>query len=240
MRGRCPGERGNAPGAWPIPPSLSRRPGTMSTPTVAHARHNEHVALPESSRMTRAALYARVSTGDQTPAPQLEALHAFSAARGWRVTEYVDHGVSGARERRPGLDVLLAAVRARRVDVVACTKLDRLARSTRQLVTLAGEFEALGVELVVLDQAIDTTTPAGRLLFHVLAAIAEFERGLIRERVVGGGRRAEAQGGRLGRPRFHHVDPGRAQALLAEGLSLRAIARTLQVHPSAVSRVLVV
>src|SRR5262249_9345987 len=166
--------------------------------------------------------------------------HAFATARGWRTTDYVDHGVSGAKERRPGLDRLLAAAQARRVDVVACTKLDRLARSTRHLVTLAGELEALGVELVVLDQAIDTTTPAGRLLFHVLAAIAEFERGLIRERVVAGIRRAKAQGRRLGRPRLHYVDPTRAQVLLAEGLSLRAIARTLQVHPSAVSRVLVV
>jgi DNA invertase Pin-like site-specific DNA recombinase len=189
--------------------------------------------------MNRAALYARVSTTHgQTPETQLEVLRAFAAARGWRAIEYVDHGVSGAKERRPGLDTLLAAVRARRVDVVACTKLDRLARSTRHLVTLAGEFEALGVELVVLDQAIDTTTPAGRLLFHVLAAIAEFERGLIRERVVAGIRRAKAHGRRLGRPRLHHVDLARAQALLADGFSLRAVARTLHVHPSAVSRAL--
>src|SRR5262249_59638476 len=94
------------------------------------------------------------------------------------------------------------------------------------LVTLAREFETLGVELVVLAHAIDTTAPAGRLLFHVLAAIAEFERQFIRERVVAGIRRAKAQGRRLGRPRVHYVDPTRAQVLLAEGLCLRAIART--------------
>jgi hypothetical protein len=108
------------------------------------------------------------------------------------------------------------------------------------MVTLGKELETLGVDLVVLDQAIDTTTPASRLLFHVLAAIAEFERQLIRERVVAGIHRARRQGRRLGRPRLHHVDPARAQALLAEGLSLRAVARTLHVHPSAVSRALAV
>src|SRR5262245_6076065 len=170
-------------------PEPDRRPGTMRTPPVTDGHHNGHArpmpSPPESGQgTTRAALYARVSTSDQTPATQLEALRAFGTARGWRTAEYVDHGVSGAKERRPGLDGLLAAVRARRVDVVACVKLDRLARSTRHLVTLAADLEALGVDLVVLDQAIDTTTPSGRLMFHVLAAIAEFERDLIRDRVV--------------------------------------------------------
>jgi DNA invertase Pin-like site-specific DNA recombinase len=148
----------------------------------------------------------------------------------------VDHGVSGAKDRRPALDALLAAVRARKVDVVACIKLDRLARSTRHLVTLAADLEALGVDLVVLDQAIDTTTPSGRLLFHVLAAIAEFERDLIRDRVVAGLRRAKAQGRRLGRPRRHHVDVEAVRALLAGGLSLRAVARRLNMHPMVVRR----
>jgi DNA invertase Pin-like site-specific DNA recombinase len=186
----------------------------------------------------RAGIYARVSTTEQTPENQLGALRAFATARGWQAVEFVDHGVSGAKERRPALDALLAAVRARKVDVVACVKLDRLARSTRHMVTLAGELEALGVDLVVLDQAIDTTTPSGRLLFHMLAAVAEFERDLIRERVIAGVRRAQAQGRRLGRPRIHHVDPARARALLTQGLSLRAVARALGAHHSAVSRAL--
>jgi DNA invertase Pin-like site-specific DNA recombinase len=186
--------------------------------------------------MTRAALYARVSTADQTPETQLVALRAFSAARGWQA-EFTDHGISGAKERRPALDALLMAVRARRVDVVACVKLDRLARSTHHLVSLAKELEALG-DLVVLDQAIDTTTPAGRLLFHVLAAIAQFERELIADRVRAGIRRAKAQGKRLGRPRLHHVDPARARALLADGLSLRAVARALKTHATTVRRAL--
>src|SRR5205823_11255826 len=142
---------------------------------------------------------------DQTPETQLESLRAYAAARGWIATEFVDHGISGAKEKRPALDGMMATARARKIDVIACVKLDRLARSTHHLVTLAKELEALGVELVVLDQAIDTTTPAGRLLFHVLAAIAEFERDLIRERVIAGVRRARAQGRHLGRPRKHHV-----------------------------------
>ena len=184
----------------------------------------------------RAGLYARVSTSDQTPENQLAALRAFAAARGWDAHEYVDHGVSGAKERRPALDALLAAARARKVDVIACVKLDRLARSTHHLVTLVKELEALGVDLVVLDQAIDTTTPSGRLLFHVLAAISEFEKDLIRDRVIAGIRRARSQGRRFGRPRVQHVDLARARTLLGEGLSLRAVGRALGVHPTAVSR----
>jgi DNA invertase Pin-like site-specific DNA recombinase len=189
-------------------------------------------------RTVRVGLYARVSTDGQTPENQLQPLRAFAAARGWVPVEFIDHGISGAKDRRPALDALLAAVRGRKVDVVAVTKLDRLARSTRHLVTLAAEFEALGVDLTVLEQAIDTTTPAGRLLFHVLAAISEFERDLIRDRVMAGLRRARSQGRRLGRPRLHEVDDARARALLAEGRSLRATARALGVPHVAVSRAL--
>ena len=121
---------------------------------------------------------------------------------------------------------------------MVCTKLDRVARSTHHLVTLAKELESLSVDLVVLDQAIDTTTPSGRLLFHVLAAIAEFERDLIRDRVIAGLRRAKARGKRLGRPRRYDVDLEKARGLLAQGRSLRSVARGLGVHPSAVSRAL--
>ena len=182
----------------------------------------------------RVALYARVSTTGQTAENQLLALRSFATARGWTITEYVDHGQSGAKERRPALDALLAAVRARRVDLVACVKLDRLARSVHHLVALVREFEVLGVDLVVLDQAIDTTTPAGRLLFHVLAAISEFERDLIRDRVLAGLRRAKSQGVRLGRPRVL-VDRAQAERLLATGQSLRTVARALGVSHTTVA-----
>ena len=120
--------------------------------------------------------------------------------------------------------------------MVVVVKLDRLARSTHHLVTLAKEFESLGIELVVIDQAIDTTTPTGRLLFHMLSAISEFERELIRERVIAGVRRAKVKGRRLGRPRRYAVDAAQARDLLAAGLSLRGVARHLRVHPSAVVR----
>jgi len=183
----------------------------------------------------RVGIYARVSTTGQTAENQLLALRSFATARGWTITEYVDQGQSGAKERRPALDALLAAVRARRVDLVACVKLDRLARSVHHLVALVREFEVLGVDLVVLDQAIDTTTPAGRLLFHVLAAISEFERDLIRDRVLAGLRRAKSQGVRLGRPRVL-VDRARAERLLATGQSLRTVARALGIGLATLAR----
>jgi DNA invertase Pin-like site-specific DNA recombinase len=186
-----------------------------------------------------AALYARVSTTDQTPETQLSALRAYAHARNWpEILEFVDIGVSGIREHRPAFDEMLKLVRARRVDVVVVTKLDRLARSTHHLVTVGREFEVIGVDLVVLDQAMDTTTPSGRLLFHVLAAIAEFERDLIRERVVAGVHRARELGRRLGRPRIHEVDVSRARDLRDQGHSLRAVARALGLHPTTVRRAL--
>jgi len=175
-----------------------------------------------------AAVYGRVSTPDQDPSAQLEQLQTYCRARGWEVREYVDHGVSGAKERRRGLDALLNAVRRRQVDVVVCTKLDRLARSLAQLVALGGEFRALGIDLVVLDQAIDTTTSAGRAMFGMLAVFAEFERDLIRERVSAGVHRAKAAGKRIGRPRAQ-VTGEEVLALREAGLSYRAIGRRLRI-----------
>ena len=184
--------------------------------------------------MTRAALYARVSTTDQHPEAQLDALRDYARARGLEVVEeFVDQGVSGARDRRPALDRLLGDARRRRFDAVACVKLDRLARSVRHLTTLAGEFEALGIGLVVLDQAIDTTTPSGRLLFHVLGAIAEFERDLIRERTAAGMRAARRRGKRIGRPRAQ-VDRDSLLRGLQSGASISQLARQLGVSRATV------
>jgi DNA invertase Pin-like site-specific DNA recombinase len=182
----------------------------------------------------RCALYARVSTTDQTCENQLLELRRFAAARGWESLEYVDSGVSGAKERRLQLDAMKAAVRSRKVDAVVATKLDRLARSVHHLVAMGQEFQALGVDLVVLDQAIDSTTASGRLLFHVLASIAEFERDLIRDRVMAGLRRAKSQGVRLGRkPRL--IDVPRARLAIAQGQSMRQIAKALGVGASTLS-----
>jgi DNA invertase Pin-like site-specific DNA recombinase len=193
-------------------------------------------------RTTRAALYARVSTADQEPQNQLAALRAYATARAWITLEYVDRGVSGAKERRPALDRLLADCRRRKVDAVVVVRLDRLARSVHHLVSLGRELEALGVELVVTEQALDTSTPAGRLLFTVLGAIAEFERDLIRERVIAGVRRARAQGVHVRRPQKHDLDPEEVAALRRQGLSLGEIGRRLgngqPIHHTVIRRAL--
>jgi DNA invertase Pin-like site-specific DNA recombinase len=189
-----------------------------------------------SGRPRQAGIYARVSTLEQQPENQIGPLKAFACARGWLVKEFIDHGVSGAKERRPALDALMSAARTRKIDVIVVVKLDRLARSVHHLLTIARELEALGIDLVVLDQQLDTSTPAGRLLFNVLGAISEFERDLIRDRVLAGLRRAKAEGRRLGRPRKHQVDVRRVQELVATGISVRAIGRKLGVHPMVVRR----
>ena len=149
----------------------------------------------------RAAIYARVSTVDQEPENQLQELRRYVQARGWTAVEYVDRGVSGAKDRRPALDQLLADAKRRRVDVLVCWRLDRLGRSLKHLITLLDELQSLGVAFVSLAEGIDATTPAGKLQMHIFGAIAEFERGRIVERVKAGLARARAAGTRLGRPR---------------------------------------
>lgn len=185
----------------------------------------------------RVALYARVSTKlDQDPAVQLGELRAFVERRGWIVAgEYVDQGVSGAKDRRPALDRLMADARRGRLDVVAVWKFDRFARSVRHLVTALDEFRALEVAFVSLTEAIDTSTPLGRAMFAIVGAIAEFERELIRERVVAGVAKARASGKALGRPRAV-LDLDAARARVAAGESLRAVARDLGVHHVTLAR----
>src|SRR4249919_2306574 len=116
-------------------------------------------------------------------------------------TEFVDSGVSGAKDKRPALDALLKDARRRRFDVLVVWRLDRLGRNLRHLITLLEELNALGIAFVSLNEGIDATTPAGKLQMHILGAIAEFERARIAERVRAGLQRARAQGKRLGRPR---------------------------------------
>lgn len=188
----------------------------------------------------RVALYARVSTVDQTLQPQLDTLRAYARARKLEVVEtYTDHGISGSRDRRPALDELMAKARRRAFDAVAVVKLDRLARSTRHLTALAGELEALGVDLIVTDQGIDTTTPSGRLLFNVLAAIGEFELDLVRERTQAGLEAARKAGKRFGRPPVtDRRRQERIRRLHRAGNSLREIARQVGVSASTVRRVI--
>ena len=181
----------------------------------------------------KAAIYARVSTVDQEPENQLQELRRYVEARGWTATEYVDRGVSGAKERRPALDQLVTDARRRRFDVVVCWRLDRLGRNLKHLITLLEELQALGVAFVSLAEGIDATTPAGKLQMHILGAIAEFERERIRERVLAGLQRAKTQGKRLGRPRAV-VPIERVQKVA--GLSVDTAARTLGVSRSTLKR----
>src|SRR5437867_2702950 len=178
----------------------------------------------------KAAIYARVSTFDQEPENQLQELRRYVQARGWEPTEYVDRGVSGAKDRRPALDRLLADARRRRFDVLVCWRLDRLGRNLKHLITLLDDLQALGVAFVSLAEGIDATTPAGKLQMHILGAIAEFERERIRERVLAGLQRARTQGRRLGRPR-------KAPAAIAiPGGSIREAARIWRVSKSTAAR----
>jgi DNA invertase Pin-like site-specific DNA recombinase len=147
------------------------------------------------------ALYARVSTLDQGPEAQLDELKAYANRRNEDSRIFVDHGISGTKDSRPALDELMERSRRREFSALVIVKLDRLARSVRHLTALAEEFDSLGVDLVVLDQAIDTGTATGKLLFHVLGAIGEFERTLIVERTKAGVAAARRRGRHPGRSR---------------------------------------
>ena len=139
----------------------------------------------------RAAIYARVSTLDQEPENQLAELRKYVQARGWSAHEYTDKGISGAKDQRPSLDALIRDAKRRKFDVLVCWRLDRLGRSLKHLVTLLDELQLLGIAFVSLTEGIDATTPTGKLQMHLLAAIAEFERARIAERVTAGLARAD-------------------------------------------------
>lgn len=182
------------------------------------------------------ALYVRVSTVDQHTENQVPDLERFAVARGWTITQiYTDHGISGSKEKRPGLDAMMRDARRRRFDALLVWRLDRLGRSLRHLVNLLDELHHLSVAFVALNQGIDTTTPAGRLQMHMLAAFAEYERASIQERVRAGLARVRASGQILGRPRA----AGPFDRLVAGDVtdqSHAAAARTLGVSVASVKR----
>ena len=150
------------------------------------------------------AIYARVSTANngQDPAMQTRELQEYAERRGWTVAdEYVDIGISGTKEKRPELDRLMSDAHRRRFDaVVVVWKFDRFARSVSHLLRALETFKAQGIEFVSFSEQFDTSTPAGKLVFTVLGAVAELERSLIVERVKAGLRNARAKGKKLGRP----------------------------------------
>jgi DNA invertase Pin-like site-specific DNA recombinase len=187
----------------------------------------------------RVALYARVSTTyGQNPEMQLAELREYAGRRGWEVAgEYVDEGVSGARERRPALDRLWVDCHRRQVDAVVVYRYDRFARSLRQLVNALEEFRAIGIEFISLHEGVDTSTPNGRLVFGIFASIAEFERELIRSRVRSGLAAAKSKGKKLGRPRAA-VDAKQIASLRASGASWKVISRELGIGVGTACRAL--
>jgi DNA invertase Pin-like site-specific DNA recombinase len=175
---------------------------------------------------SRVAIYARVSTTNhgQDVTVQTRELQQFAEARGWRLVDsYLDLGISGSKDKRPELDRLMADAHRRKFDVVIVWKFDRFARSVSHLLRALETFNALGISFVSLSEQMDTTTPAGKMVFTVLGAVAELERSLIVERVRAGLRNARAKGKTLGRPRAA-VDIARIDSLRASGLSWPKIA----------------
>src|SRR5215472_62970 len=177
----------------------------------------------------RVALYGRVSTIDkgQDVNLQLNELREYSERRGWTIAgEYLDNGISGAKESRPELNRLLADAKRRKFDAIAVWKLDRFGRSLKHLVMTLADLESLGIAFVSLRDSFDLSTPSGRLLFQLVGAMAEFERALIQERVKAGLRNAKAKGHRLGRPRIA-IQREQIESLRQEGPSWEAIAKEL-------------
>lgn len=177
--------------------------------------------------MKRIALYARVSTKQhsQNPETQLIPLREYASQRGLEiVNEFVDLGWSGAKERRPQLDRMMAAARRRQFDAVIVWRFDRFARSTKHLVTALEEFRSLNVDFVSMTEAIDTSTPIGEVLFTIMSAFAQLERALIRERVQAGIERAKQEGKKLGRPTVL-VDRVKVAERIAAGESIAKVAR---------------
>ena len=187
----------------------------------------------------KAAIYARVSTTNgQDPTMQTRELKEYCERRGWKIAgEYVDTGISGAREKRPELDRLMADAHRRRFDAVVVWKFDRFARSVSHLLRALETFKALGIEFVSLSEQMDTSTPTGKMVFTVLGAVAELERSLIAERVRAGLRNARAKGKKLGRPR-RRVDAAKVERLRASGHSLNAISKLLKVSRGTITRAL--
>lgn len=180
------------------------------------------------NKRTRVACYSRVSSPDQNHAMQSRELREYCKLRGWEMyDEYVDHGYCGGMDSRPQLDRLMHDAHRRRFDVVAVWRFDRAARSVSHLLKMLETFHALGIAFVSLSEQIDTTTPAGKMVFTVLGAVAELERSLIGERVRAGLRNAKAKGKRLGRPPLRELSTTEIRQLRRDrrkGVSFKRLA----------------
>jgi DNA invertase Pin-like site-specific DNA recombinase len=188
--------------------------------------------------VVRVARYLRVSRSDQNPELQADETDEFIARRGWELTAtFTDQGVSGSRDRRPELDRLLADARRRKFDLLVVYRSDRLFRSLKHMVVTLDELAALGIGFVSVTEPFDTTTPSGRLLLHLVSAMAEFEKAILVERTKAGLAAARRRGARIGRPRAR-LDLDRARELRAGGRSLRDTAKELGVGAATLQRAL--
>ncbi len=175
----------------------------------------------------RVAIYARVSTLDQSTDSQLLDLRRYVRERGWHLyREYTDNGVSGTKDSRPALNELMNDAKKRRFDTVLVWRFDRFARSTKHLILALEEFRNLGIDFVSFQENIDTSSPLGSAIFTIISAVAQLERDIIAERVKAGLRRAKENGKKLGRPKVK-VDLDQVKALHSQGYSTRAIAQEL-------------
>jgi putative DNA-invertase from lambdoid prophage Rac len=192
------------------------------------------------SSTTRTVIYARVSTTDQNCEMQVRELREYATRRGWNICgEYLDTGWSGAKANRPELDRLMRDASLHRFDAVLVWKLDRFGRSVRNCLDGIESLRSHGVRFLAVSQSIDTdeSNPTSRLLLHILASVAEFEREMIRERVCAGVRNAKRKGVRLGRKRVV-FDRSRATRMHDAGASVREIALALQVGKGTIQRYL--
>ena len=182
------------------------------------------------------ALYARVSTDGQDPEVQLQALRAHAANRGWIIVEeFVDHGYSGAKEKRPALDRMIKAAWIGTFQAVLVWRFDRFARSVKHLITALEQFRSLNINFISLQEQFDTSTPIGHAMFTIIGAMAQLERDIIRERVKAGLDRARTRGVRLGRP-VASATPDEVIELKDQGLSVPEIAQRLRCSRSTVKR----
>jgi DNA invertase Pin-like site-specific DNA recombinase len=181
------------------------------------------------------AIYARVSTDRQSTESQINTLREYIEKRSWKLfREYIDTGFTGSNTKRPAFNEMIADAKKRSFDVLLVYKLDRLSRSLKDLITTLDDLQSLGIDFVSYDNGLDTTTPTGRLLFHVVGAVAEFEKEIIRERVIAGLHNARSKGKRLGRPPIPCPAFDQAKDLRKTGLSFRKIAKELNMDESTI------
>ena len=192
--------------------------------------------MAEHDSTPRIAIYARVSTTDQSTGSQLLDLRKYVSDRGWQIyREFVDEGISGTKDSRPALDQLMDDAKKRRFDIVLVWRFDRFARSTRHLINALEEFKNLGIDFVSFQENIDTSSPLGSAIFTIISAVAQLERDIIAERVKAGLRRARENGKKLGRPRVA-ADADKIAALRAQGRSWREIAEELGIGKGTAQR----